>query len=260
MVNMIRLAIVACLGFLLYISIPIVAGSASIRVRDRVGGFYIGLASTCLKQWSFVRRVLSGYDIQQIHVDDEQKLLKTTLSSPLVGEDTEYRFTDPDNRILRLENKPVATTYEGIPAALDAELAEIGHWVREKRRESGFWEGDPRDTDEDTTVDPFVQMANETRLVDPLDAFELVTNDVDPENIKTAEELTKKRYEGYRSMINPVQVMSGVLGFFTGLGGVMAVRFFQNKILDGAGGGGVSGPEIPLQVASLVVEVGVSVV
>lgn len=248
MVSYMRVAIAASLGFLVYAAIPVLVSSASIQLRYKVGTTYLKLASICLKQWSFVRRVLSGYDIQQITVDDEQKLLKTTLSSPIVGDDTEYRFKDPDNRILRLFNKPVALNYEEVPAAVDAELAETGHWFREKRRGEGFWEGDPTDPDPETdvTVDPFVPADSGHRLVDPIDVFELVSNDVDPENIKTAEQLTKKRFEGYRSLINPIQVMSGVLGFFTGLGGVMAVRYFQRKILDD-GGGGISGPTFPIQ-------------
>lgn len=233
MVSLISMALAASLGFLVYLAIPFVVMGSAIEVRKRVGRYYLKLGTKSLKQFAFVRRVLSGYDILPIDVDDEQKLLKVTLSSSTLGENNEYRFKDPDNRILRLFNKPVALAYEQVPAAIDAELAELGHWVHEKHVDEGLWDGDMSDPD-NVSIDPYVEVSDGLHLVDPIDAYNVVVNDVDAENIKTAEKKTKKRFEKYSGGFSPMQMLSGVLGFATGVGGVMALRFFQDKFLDGS--------------------------
>lgn len=243
MVSLVSVALAASLGFMIYLAVPFVVMTFPIEVRHKVGTFYFEKAAKCLKQFVFVRRVLSGYDVLPINVDDEQKLLKVTLTSNLTKDDNEYRFQDPDNRIKRLYNKPVALAYEQVPAAIDAEMAELGHWLHEKNVNEGLWSGDMQEPDS-VTVDPWLKMKRGLRLVDPLDAYQLVVNDVDAENIKTSEQLTKKRFEKYGSGVSAVQLMSGVLGFFAGIGGMMALKFFNQKVLDGGGGA----PESPIPV------------
>jgi hypothetical protein len=247
MVSLISAVLAASLGFLVYLAVPFVVMTAPVELRRKVGEWYLKKASKCLKQFVFVRRVLSGYDVLPISVDDEQKLLTTTLSSSLAGEDNEYRFQDPDNRIKRLWNKPVALAFEQIPVAIDAELAELGKALHEKDVTDGIWHGDLTDPDS-VEVDPWLTVKKGLQCVDPVDAYRLVINDVDAENIKTAEKLTKKRYEKYGDGVSAVQLMSGAIGFFSGLGGMMALKFFQNKFLDGGGGGG-GVPESPVPIA-----------
>lgn len=244
MVELLRAAIFASAGFMVYLAIPILVTSAPVHIREKVGTFYLKLSARCLKQFAFVRRVLSGYDVFPISVDNEQKLLNVTLSSSKLGSDSEYEFNDPDNRILRLFSKPVALTYEGIPAAVDAELAEIGHWVREKDNNEGLWSGDFNDPDS-VKIDPYVEMSDSLRLCDPIDTFELVTNGVDPENIKTTEKLTKKRFEKYRNSIGATEVLSTVVGFFSGVGGMVVLEYINTKLLDGEGGSSVDIPMNP---------------
>jgi len=255
MVSFAWAGIAASLGFLVYILIALLAFVAPITIREQIGHFYLKLGARCLKQFTFVRRVLSGYDVHVIEVDEEQKLLSVTLSSPLLGEDNEYRYQDPDNRILRLFNKPVSINFELVPAAVDAELAEAGHHVREKKTDEGLWDGDHETNPDDVVVDPFVETSDELRLIDPMDTFNLVSNDVDPEDIKTAEKKTLKRFEKYGASFDAVQFLSGAMGFAVGIGGVMALQFFQQKIIQsGSGSGEIDSPEVPIQLTQIMLD------
>lgn len=244
MVDVIWATISACLGFMVYLALPFTVGATPIEVRRKVGEFYLKLGAKVLKQFALVRRVLSGYDVLEIDVEDDAKRLKTTLDSAMIGDDAEFKFTDPDNRIKRLWNKPVALAYENVPAAVDAELSEFGYWIGEKDDNEGLWSGDLKHP-ESVRVDPYVRMSDNLRLIDPIDAFYAVSNSVNPENIKTAEQKTKKRFEKYGSGLGAKEMLSGLLGFFGGIGGVMALQFFQEKFMDGSGGGGgLGGTEV----------------
>jgi len=245
--------IAASLGLLIYILIPLLAFLAPISVREQIGRFYFKLGARCLKQFTFVRRVLSGYDVQVIEVDEEQKLLKVTLSSPLLGEDNEYRYKDHDNRVLRLMNKPVSINFELVPAAVDAELAEAGHHVREKKTDEGLWDGDHEKNPDDVVADPFVEMTDDLQLVDPIDVYNLTSNDVDPEDIKTAEKKTLKRFEKYGASFDPIQAVTGGMGFLIGIGGVMALEYFQKEVINSSGGD-VNSSEVPIQLGNIILE------
>lgn len=267
MVSAIWATIAASLGLLVYLLVPVLANFYPVEIRESIGRTYLKLGARCLKQFTFVRRVLSGYDVLPITVDDEKKLLKVTLKSSTLGDDDEYQFKDPDNRIQRLFGKPVALAYEEVPAAIDAELAELGHWVREKQMNSGLWSGD-LDDKESVEIDPYVPMSDKLRLVDPIDVFELVSNDVDPENIKTAEKLTEMRYKEYGSDIGMAETVSTIMGFIVGVAGVAGVQYLRNQIMDGGGSGsGVDVPVNPMvdtagmqavEVADVALQVGVS--
>lgn len=245
MVSVLTVVLAASAGFMCYLAVPFVVMSMPVEIRRKVGTFYFKLAAKSLKQFTFVRRILSGYDVLPISVDDEQKLLKVTLSSSMnpTSEDNEYPFKDPDNRIKRLFNKPVALCYEGVPAAIDASIAEWGYWFGEKHVNEGFQTG-TMDDPGSVTVDTYVKAKNSLRLVDPLDAYKVVLNDVDPENVKTAEKKTKQRFEKYNAGAPVKQIASGVLGAATGVGMMMALKFFQNKFLDGSAGGNVTSDPI----------------
>lgn len=236
----IMVSFVAGLG--LYLLFPIAVINTRVGFRQRVGKPYLKMGARCLKQWAFVRRVLSGYDILPINVDDEQKLLNVTLSSKTFGDDQEYRFNDPDNRIKRLWNKPVALAYEQVPAAVDAELAELGHWVREKRINEGIWHGDPEDDYAGVTVDPYVRVKDSLRLVDPIDVFELVANSINPENIKTVEAHTRQRYAKYGRTVTLSDILGVLMGFATGMIAMAGSAYVNERLLDGGSGGGVSNP------------------
>jgi len=255
MVSIVTALLSASLGLLVYLAIPFIVMGSPVEIRKSVGDFYFKKQAKCLKQFSYVRRVLSGYDVLGITVDDEQKLMKCTLDSNLIDEDAEYPFQDPDNRIGRLYNKPVAIAYEEVPAAVDAEVAEWGYWLGKKHVNEGVWSGDLEDPD-GVEVDPWLRVSKGLRLVDPIDAYKLVLNDVDAENIKTAEKLTKKRFEKYGGGVSATQLMSGALGFFTGLGGMMALKYFSQKVLGNSGGGTPEAP-VPIMLDAALQVVGV---
>lgn len=244
MVTWVGATLSVMLGILIYVAIPAVAMSMPAPVRQRVGTFYGKLAARLLKQWSFTRRMLSGYDVFPIDVDDEEKLLKVTLSSSMLGESNTYPFKDPDNRIKRLYNKPVAVNYEGIPAAVDAELAELGATYSEMVKEEGkvvVNESKREDEDDEVLVRSTWPVDDTLRLVDPVEAFSLVPNAVSPENVKTARKKTKQRFEKYRDRVGAVQMMTGALGFAMGLGGILVMWYAQTNFIDGSS----TDPELP---------------
>lgn len=253
MASLITATIALSAGFMVYLLIPIAAGTRDVRTQLSVGEFYYKMMARGLKQFAYLRRVLSGYDLLPIAVDAEKKQLKLTLDSKIARGSDEYPFTDPDNRIKRLYNKPVALAYEQVPAAIDAELTEQGQRVGEKRDEEGLWSGDLDEPDDDVTVDPWVRMPTGHYLVDPIDAFEIVPNDVDPENVKTAVQLTKQRFSKYGSRVGWSEAIGTVLGFLGGVGGVMGMKYINETLLDGGGGGGggLSGPIIDVPVGSV---------
>lgn len=225
-----------------YFMLPLAVTASPVSMRQRVGTPYLKMGARSLKQFSVVRRVLSGYDVLPISVDAEQKQLKVTLDSKTFGDDQEYPFNDPDNRIKRLWNKPVSINFELVPAAVDAGLSEIGHWVREKRIDSGLYEGDPEEDYENVTVDPYIPVDTGLRLVDPIDVFEITANDIDPENIKTAEAHTRQRYSKYGSTVSLADIMSVLMGFGVGMVAMAGAAYVRNRLLDGSGGGGISNP------------------
>lgn len=253
MPTLIRALLALSLGLLVYLAIPIVVMQSRPAWRARVGRFYGGLGARCLKQFSVVRRILSGFDVLPIKVDDEEKRLKVTLASSTLGDDAEYFFTDPDSRLKRLWNKPVTVCYERIPAAIDAELAEWGHWVREKKLNDGLEEpgeeggavaadggargADGQDGDPLPVLDPYVPVSPDPFLVDPVDAYELVPNGVDPENIKTAEKKTKQRFAKYGSGVGFKETVRWILAFAAGAGAVAALQYVNDQLLDNAGPG-----------------------
>jgi len=243
-VSLTTAALAFMLGIMGYILVPMLASLLPIELRYPVGNFYGSKGARALKQFAIVRRILSGYDVLPIDVDDESKMLRVTLDSSTFGSDTEFRFADPDGRIKRVWNKPMAVCYEAIPAALDAELAEIGYWTREKRVNEGLL----RETDGGEVVDPYVRMPDTLRLVDPLDCFELIVNGVDPENIKTTEQLTKKRFEKYGSGIGLKESIRVLLGFFAGAGAVVLIQYINTQLITD---GGPSAPDVSVGLPAL---------
>lgn len=225
--------IAACGGFMIYLLIPVFGMLYPAPIRQAIGRSYLKRGARVLKQFAFVRRVLGGYDVLPISVNDEEKLLEVTLSSSMVGSDKTYEFKDPDGRIKRLWNKPVAIAYEEVPAAVDPELAEIGHWVREHDINAGLNRGDK--------VAPYVPMSSGVHLAEPIDVYEIVPNAITPENITTGRQLTKKRFEKYSSRVGLAETMGVLVGFGAGIAGVAVLQYINQNILDGPGGG----PDIP---------------
>jgi hypothetical protein len=222
-------------GFAVYAVIAFAAMGARPGLRKKIGSHYLKMAMRTLGQAALVRRQM-GYDLIPLKYDDEQKLMKVTLSSSKLpgSSDNVHRFKDPDGRAKRLWQKPFVVTDELIPAALDAELSELGYWLSEKRVEEGLVRGDK--------VDPWINVKSDLRLADPRDALTVVCNGVQPERIKTVEQITKKRFEKYGSRVNLEQTLRVVIGFAVGAGSVIGMNYFTTEIMDGSSS--VSGPVI----------------
>lgn len=243
MASLLWMLVALSAGFGLYFLVPLFALPLSVDHRHAIGKPYLKMGTRLLKQFAFVRRVLSGYDILPISVDAEKKELNVTLASSTLGDDDEYRFNDPDNRIKRLWNKPVSLNFEMIPAAVDAKLSELGHWVREKRVNEGLYDGDPIDDWENVTVDPYVEVDDGLRLIDPIDVFELVPSNIDPEDIKTAEAHTKQRYSKYGQSVELADIFALLMGFATGMIFMGGAAYVNQRLLRGSsGGGGINVP------------------
>lgn len=223
-------------GLAIYMVVAVVVMGAHPALRYKVGHQYLKMAMRTYGQAALVRRQM-GYELLPLEYDDEQKQMQVTLSSSTLpgGKDNVHRFKDPNGRSKRLWQKPLTITDELIPVALDAELAEIGYWLSEKRVNEGLNRGEK--------VDPWLRVKSGVRLADPRDAITIVCNGAKPSNIKTIENLTKKRFEKYNAGIGLEQTMRVVIGFGVGAGSIIAMNYFTTEIMDG-GGGTPGGPII----------------
>lgn len=228
-------------GLLFYLGLSAIGPAVNITARKRIGEFYFGLAARSFQQVALVRRTLAGYDLLPIGVNDEQKHAQVTLSSGIIGDDKKLPFKDPDNRIKRWQNKPFAVVPEMVPAAVDAELAEIGHYLQRHDEEGGIEKGDK--------IDPYIEASDELRLVDPVDAVYLITKNAQPEYVETAEQFTKERLSKYGSKIGLAETVGVITGYLVGVGGVVGIRYVQTRLLGGGGGGdGVPTDPLPMQI------------
>lgn len=236
MVSVMTTALAFTFGLFFYILVPVLGQAYPIEYRTRIGRQYLKWGVIAIGQFAFVRRILSGLDVLEIDVDDEQKILNVTLSSSTIGDDNLFGFTDPDNRVKRLFNRPVAVAYEVVPANLSPELAELAHHYREHDIENGAVRGTESDTEPDI-ADPWVETTDGLCVIDPKDILELVPNSVDPENLKTAAELTRQRYSMYGNRINLETTLAVVIGFVAGVGGIAGLQYVQQNLLESGGAG-----------------------
>lgn len=227
-------------GLLFYLSLSAVGPAVNITARKRIGEFYFGLAARSFQQVALVRRSLAGYDLLPIGVNDEQKHAQVTLSSGIIGDDRKLPFKDPDNRIKRWAQKPFAVVPEMVPAAVDAELAEVGHYLRKHEEEKGI--------ERDDQIDPYIQASDKLRLIDPVDAVYLITKNAQPEYVETAEQFTKERLSKYGSKIGLAETVGVITGYLVGVGGVLAIRYVQTRLLGGGGGGGMPTNPLPMTI------------
>lgn len=230
MVSLVWAAIAFSLGLLVYLGAPAVGGLLPIRLRRSVGRFYFDLSMRSYQKVALLRRLLGGYELLPISVDDEQKVAEVTLSSGLVSDDKTLPFKDPDKRLMRLHSKPMAMLVEDVPAAVDAELAEIGYWLRRHETEKSLEHGD--------RIMPYVEMSPDLRVSEPLDTLNIVSNGVQPETVKTTEELTKERFAEYGSNIGMAETIGTITGFAVGIGAVAGMQYISDNLLDGSSSAG----------------------
>lgn len=240
MVSVIWAMISLSFGFMCYLLVAAAGGMAPVDVQTRIGRFYYSLAMKSFGQVAIVRRLLGSYELLPIGVDDNHKVAEVTLSSGVISDDKKLPFKDPDNRLKRLFAKPLALVVEDIPAAVDAELSEFGYWAREHDISRGILRADGGTK----KIDPYFRMSDGLRIVDPLDSLALVPKAIQPENIETAKQLTKKRFEKYAGRFGVVETAGLILGFAVGAGGVAAMQYIRERVLPGGGGGAPGLPDV----------------
>jgi len=240
MVSIVWSCIALSTGILIYLIPPALAPTLPTTTQQRIGHFYYRMAARALDQWAFVYRMIGGWDIIKVNVDDERKLAQVTLSSGMISDDKKLPFKDPDNRISRMYNKSMAVVIEDVPAAVDAELAEFGHWLRKHDVEQGLFDGQQ--------VNPYMRVRDSFRAVNPVDALHLVGKGVEPENVETAKQLTKKRFEQYGSKVGVAETAGTIMGFIAGVAGIGGLQYIQQNLLDS---GGSSEPTSPLPMGDL---------
>lgn len=240
----ITLSIVALgLGFLVYLIPPAFAALAGINVQRKIGNFYFDLSAKSFKQVALVRRMLSGYELLPIGVNDEEKHAQVTLSSGILGDDKKLPFKDPDQRIKRWCNKPFAIVPETVPAAVDAELSELGYWWARHDEENGIVSNGK--------VQSYFTGETGHRLIDPMDAVYLLVKDAEPESVETAKQLTKQRFSKYGNRLGLSETVGVVGGYIAGAGIVMVVRYVQTNVIEGGGGGMGGGSPVPVPMGDL---------
>jgi hypothetical protein len=217
-------------GLLIYLGVPALGGVMPLQWRLAIGSWYYSMSLRSFRKLALVRRILGGYELLPIDVDDEEMSAQVTLSSGLLSDDKNLPFKDPLNVVKRLHKKPATLLIEKVPAAIDAELAEIGYWTEQKAIDVGL--------EDQEKVDPFIDVSRGLRVADPVDALNVVSKDISPENIKTAKEMTKRRFEKYGSNVGMVEGVATFMGFAVGIGGTVFIWYLKNKSAVTSGGGG----------------------
>jgi hypothetical protein len=235
MVSIMWSVISFALGALLFLGLPALGPSLSLPLRVWLGRAYLSLSMKGWGMLAVVWRLLGGPKLKPMQLDDEGKTAEITLSSGKLSDDQTLPFKDPDSRLHRLQGKPLAIVPEPWPAAVDAELSEVGHWIDQKGSTQGFERGDQ-------TVDPYVPMRDSLRAINPMDAIYAAAKGVDPENVKTAKELTEARFELYGRDIGAVETAATLLAFATTAGAVVGMVYVKEEVIASGGGGG-GGPD-----------------
>lgn len=253
MVSILWGVIAFSLGLLIYLLPPVLAPLFGVDDRVRIGRYYFAQAMRSFRQVAIVRKLLSGYELLPLDVDDSQRLAKVTLSSGLISDDKELPFRDPANTISRLFQKPIAIVPEHLPAAVDPRLAEWAHWDGEQAVETGVQR--QTGTDEkglpQVEVDLSINAKEGLRITDPKSIVNLAGNGIEPENVKTAEEETRARFTKYGSKVGVAETAGMIMGFAIGLGGAAAVEYLNTRVLaDGGGGGGGPTNPIPMTIGA----------
>lgn len=231
MVNFVVALLSLVAGLLLYGGAAFVAPILPIDYQNKIGQFYSKYAMKSYRKAVIVQRLVGGYELLPYQVDDEKKQARVTLSSGLASSDNVLPFKDPADSVHRLYKKPVTTVYEGVPAAVDPEICEWAEATVEHAEQGGF-EGDP---------DLEVKVDQDMQVVEPSSIARINPNSVEPEWIESCEEMTEHRFTKYNDGIGATEALATFTGFAIGIGGVVALRYLTQNVLDGEGGGGGGG-------------------
>jgi len=235
----VSLALVSFLvGFLIPIAVPLLAGAGGIDTRRRVMGTYLGWAETVLGQFAIVWRRLGRPTIKSVSIDDEREVAEVVQSSGTLSDDQKHPFRDELDCKHSLDSKQVNIIPEGIPATIDAQRAEVGHWFDE-HVSRGHLDGGAGDT-----PDTHLVMSDQPRTVDPHDVQYQLDCDVEAEDIKTTERHTAARFEKYGGKPSLKEGGAMLVAFGVGAGVSMFAVYLRDSVIgsSSSGGTGVSQP------------------
>lgn len=254
MVDILWATIAVSGGFLAYLLPAVFGAFYGPDTRLRIGNHYFDMWLRAFKRAALVKRMMGSYDLKRVTIDQEKPAAKVTFSTGALGDDQEEYFRDPDDRMKRLFNKPFFFFHEAIPAAVDLELAELGHWwhrhadagqAREETETTVQHNGQSVRTT-DVTVNPYFKVGKRLRAANLDDVIYLILFGSEPPDSKTMEHFTKKRFEKYGSKIGVAETVSTLMGFAVGVTAVAVIRYVNRNILADGGGGGAPEPVVPL--------------
>lgn len=231
--SILRALIFFGIGQILYLLPALLGQALSPQKRLRIGRHYFKQSLRCFERLALIRRRLSGYTLLPIGVDDERRWAQVTLDSGMLSDAVKLPFRDPADLIHRLYNKPVTIVPGALPAAVDLELAEAAHWVREHKANEGFVDEPPGGGKPSVSLKFGIPMTQ--RACDPLEALGLRSKSTEPEEIETIRKFTKARFEKYASNIGAAETIGVLTGFMAGAGGVAGVIYIRDNIINDTG-------------------------
>lgn len=226
-------------GLAMPLVIPLLGQVVALDLRQKISQQCFSWAEAVLGPTAIMWRKLGRPTLKSIEIDDEREVAEVTQSSGTLSDDQKHPFRDPADAKQTLFSKVVTVVPEGIPAAVDAEMAEIGYWY-DRHAQRG-------DLQKDGQIDPMVRMDTRSRAVDPHDVVAHLDESVTSEDIKTTERHTRARFEKYGGGPSAKEAGVMLVSFGVGAGVVMGAVYVRQQILGGggtAGGGGIT-EELP---------------
>lgn len=228
------------LGMLMFLAVPIVAGSLPDRWAWPILMRYASVGQSVLGRSLAIPRDHAGLEIVASKYDTKMGGEYCSL-----GRRSKH-FRDVDDRMSYLSGYPFGIAPEADAAVVDPVAAAIGERRREVLEagenvcefEAVFEEGD--DPVEKTAVREHVSVPKVARGVRMSHAEHVLGGDAAPENAETAETFVEISQQPFQS--RDVITVFTFVGIFVAVLGVMwlAVQFASGDGSSGGGGGGVS--------------------
>jgi hypothetical protein len=219
-------------GLLAFLLLPTVAQSLPRLYQLKIGQWCYSSAMRSYGEIAIVWRELGGPELKPLKVDDEEGVARVILSSGTLGDDKDLAFEDIDRRLHRLHGRPLAVVPEIMPVAVDAEMAEMGHWFDQKGSAGEFDAGADR-------VDPYLPMSDQLRAAHPFDTAHLAPASIGPQQIQTAKDMMEAAYSKYGGGVGAVESAATLIAFAGGAGVVAGLFYVRDQVV--AGGGDVGG-------------------
>lgn len=231
-------------GILALVLIALLGQAVALDLRQRIARPYFKWSETVLGPSAIVWRKLGRPTLKPISIDDEREVAEVTQSSGTLSDDQKLPFRDPADAKRTLFKKQLTLVPEGIPAAVDAEMAELAYWWDAKANRDGLLKGNK--------VDPYVPLHDQPRSVNPHDIITALDEDVTPEDMKTTERHTRARFEKYGG--GPTAKEAGAMlgAFAVGAGIVMGAVYLRTEVIGDGAGGGVGGGTVPVPMVDMV--------